>query len=91
MSSPSSIGWLLSVIAWLAIYWIIALAIERLRKCPVCKRAAANVPQGKSPRMARQGTIRLAREKCEDTWSMRREVLRDLYSTSWQELPVERC
>ncbi|MGY4824719.1 hypothetical protein [Stutzerimonas chloritidismutans] len=22
---------------------------------------------------------------------MRREVLRDLYSTSWQELPVERC
>lgn len=45
---------------------------------------AINAKQGR-------GTIRLARDKGEGTWSMRREMLSDPYTTSWLGLPVARC
>lgn len=45
---------------------------------------AINAKQGR-------GTIRLARDKGEGAWSMRRELLSEAYTTSWKGLPKARC
>ena len=33
MSSPNLLGWLLSALAWFAVYWLVATGLERLARC----------------------------------------------------------